>query len=179
MTVNIKLASAIFLAVLGLAACGAHSAVLTAPAPAHSSATTASITPPTPSPVSTTASLSSKCTTGFVDTATSANDFLSFAQSEKGGAFPSEDAQSGDVQGGYSLTLTNSSPATAEVSYYAVVFYSDGQEVGDDDQSLPNVVYIPPGQSWTFNNPTTAMNVSEEGAVNTIDTCALVSRTSP
>jgi hypothetical protein len=110
-----------------------------------------------------------------LDTGTSPQQFASFTQFDKFDPFPSED--SSDVQGGYELTLTNNSPVTAEVSYYAVVFYAGGTEIGDDDEPLANVAYIPQGQSWTFANPTTAMNVGQAGAVNTTDTCALVTWT--
>ena len=51
----------------------------------------------------------------------------------------------------YQLTLINSpSSGTARVTGYAVVFYSGGQELTSDQQSLTTLAFITPGQSLTW-----------------------------
>jgi hypothetical protein len=107
--------------------------------------------------------------TGFYDTSSGA--FKSFSS----GA-PYLTAAS--VTGGYELTLTNSSSVTAEVGGFAVVFYDGGSELGSDTQNGFDS-FITQGQSLTWTEQTSAMNVGDAGAVDTVATCQLVKWSPP
>jgi hypothetical protein len=114
----------------------------TAAAPAGASQT---ITPAVPGPVSTTASLTSRCVIGYMPTGQGAV----FVQGQPRGQ--TLDGTYYPPVPGYELTLTNNSSATADVTGFAVVFYdSTGTELGSD-QETANESFITEGQSlsWT------------------------------
>jgi hypothetical protein len=135
-------------------------------------ATTASA-PPTP-PVATTASLSSKCVTGFVTIDPDTGQAAAFSPFPGPSSYPSGT----EIKGGYQVTLTNISDVTAETSSFAVVFYSGGAETGSDTQDTGDS-FIIPGQSLTWTETTTVMNAGTDGAVDTSATCAMVKWTYP
>jgi hypothetical protein len=189
------LAAAAASAVLTLAACGTTPAVSHDTATAAAAPTTTTTAMPTapatiaasapspaaPSPVSTLATLSSKCVAGIYDE--TASQFYSMADLDHGATTGSGDA----IAEAYQLTLTDSSPSvTAEVTGFAAVFYSGGQELTSDSQSLTAPSFITPGQSltWTeypWGNSTAGQGASigpfaagHTGAVDTAATCQLV-----
>ncbi len=93
------------------------------------------------------AQVTGRCVTGMLDL--DDNEFISMSNIAAGGLLPSAAA---DIAEAYQLTLTDSrSSGTAEVAGYAVAFYSDGQELTSDSESLNEPVFITPGQSlnWT------------------------------
>jgi hypothetical protein len=77
------------------------------------------------------------------------NEFISMSNIASGESLPSAAV---DIAEAYQLTLTDSpSSGTAEVTGFAVAFYSDGQELTSDSESFNEPVFITQGQSldWT------------------------------
>jgi hypothetical protein len=147
----------------GLTACSVSpAAVHSAAAPAATSpaATSAPAAPSAaPSPVSTQATVTGKCAAGVDDLSTGM--FYSMASMLQGSGPGSED----EIAEAYQLTLTdNSSSATAEVTGFAVVFYSQGQELTSDAQQLPSPTFITPGQSLTWTEYPWGTSTSGQGA---------------
>ncbi len=164
---------AVVSAVLVLAACTRVETVPVSAASRPAASTTAvasASTAPAPAPVSSTARLSGHCVTGFVTLDPETNQPTDFSEFPGSTAYPSGT----EVQGGYQLTLTDTSSVTAEVGSFSVVFYSHGAEIGSDSAG-PFNEFITQGQSLTWTEATNVMNVGSEGAVNTAATCALVS----
>jgi hypothetical protein len=160
---------------LVLSACGATRTVFVngngAGAESTKQAASVAITAsaPVPAPVATTALLSSKCVTGFVvinpDTGL-VSAFSPFAD-------PSGYPTGTQTEGGYQVTLTDTSAVTAEVTGFSVVFYSSGDETGSADAGTGDT-FITPGQSLTWTETTDVMNAGSMGAVDVSATCALV-----
>lgn len=147
-----------------LSGCGAQAVPSTAP-PATAAAAA--------SPVSTAATLTGRCVTGFVTLGLDASTgtyqpagFAPFPGPPSGGYGP-------HVRGGYQITLTNNGDTTAEVTGFSVVFYSGGAETGSADAG-PFNTFITPGQSLAWTETTTVMDAGQSGAVDTSATCALV-----
>lgn len=178
-------AAASVLLTLTLAACGTRPAAAvpaTTPTPMAPGTTSASAPSPAAlSPVSTQATLSSKCVTGIYDE--TASQFYSMADLDHGATTGSGNA----IAEAYQLTLTDRSPSvTAEVTGFAAVFYSGGRELTSDTQSLTAPSFITPGQSltWTeypWGNSTADQGASigpfaagQTGAVDRAATCQLV-----
>jgi serine/threonine protein kinase len=93
------------------------------------------------------AQVTGRCVTGMLDL--DDNEFISMSNIAAGESLPSTAV---GIAEAYQLTLTDSpSSGTAEVTGYAVAFYSDGQELTSDSESLNEPVFITPGQSliWT------------------------------
>jgi hypothetical protein len=119
--------------------------------------------------VSTAATLTSKCVTGFVTVDPQTGQAVNFDPfTDIAGFSPGP-----DVHGGYQVTLTSNSSATAEVTGFSAVFYSGGAETGSADAG-PFHTFITPGQSLTWTETTNVMNAGQSGAVDTSATCALV-----
>jgi hypothetical protein len=147
----------------GLAACSVS------PAAMHSAAAPAATSPATtsspaassaaPSPVSTQATVTGKCAAGIDDLGTGM--FYSMASILQGSGPGSGD----EIAEAYQLTLTdNSTSATAEVTGFAVVFYSQGQELTSDTQNLSSPTFITPGQSLTWTEYPWGTSTSGQGA---------------
>lgn len=167
--------AALIVLVLALSACGSTRTVFVRDTSANAKSTrqaapvAITATAPTPAPVATTATLSSKCVTGFVIISPSTGlvtGFSSFAD-------PSDYPSGTQTGGGYQVTLTNTSAATAEVSGFSVVFYSSGAETGSADASAGDT-FITAGQSLTWTETTNIMNAGSMGALDIGATCALV-----
>ena len=129
-----------------------------------------------PSPVSTAATLASKCTTGVEDLTTNvfypAAEFLT----------PGTTVPSGDtITGAYQATFTNDSSATAEVTGFAVVFYDgSASETGSGSQDGFDS-FITPGQSLTWTEAPWGETVQsapfaagQTGAIDVQSTCQVV-----
>jgi hypothetical protein len=114
---------------------------------------------------------------------TSTSQFYSMADITHGSLIPSGD---GNAEA-YQLTLTDtSSSATAPVTGFAVVFYSQGQELTSDQQTLGSPTFITPGQSLVWTEQPWGQSVSgrgasigpfaagDTGAVDTAATCTLL-----
>jgi hypothetical protein len=131
-----------------LAGCGAHSATTAAPAV---------MSPAAPGPVSTLATVASRCVMGYIPTGQGAV-FLQGTprgQTISGAYFPPIP--------GYQLTITDSSSPTADVNGFAVAFYdSDGNELGSDRENVTET-FITSGQSltWTEYSATNASGDSD------------------
>ena len=97
-----------------------------------------------------------------------------------------EEATSGaTVAEAYQLTLTDSqSSGPAEVTGFAVAFYSDGQELTSDSESLNGPTFITPGQSltwtehpWGYSSGGASIGPFAAGQTGTVDpgaTCELI-----
>jgi hypothetical protein len=126
-------------------------------------------TAPAPAPVATTATLSSKCVTGFVVINPSTGLPADFSPFSDPTAYPSGT----ETKGAYQVTLTNTSAVTAEVVGFSVVFYSSGAETGSADAGTGDT-FLTPGQSLAWTETTDIMNAGSMGAVDISATCALV-----
>ena len=112
-----------------------------------------------PNPVSTQATVTGKCAAGIDDLGTGM--FYSMASILQGSGPGSGD----EIAEAYQLTLTdNSTSATAEVTGFAVVFYSQGQELTSDTQNLSSPTFITPGQSLTWTEYPWGTSTSGQGA---------------
>jgi hypothetical protein len=133
------------------AGCGGISAPHTAASPATTApaaATSASaLASPSaaPAPVSTTASLTGNCVMGYEWTPNSTDAATGVFISGP----PAPGTSDGDPALAYQLTLANNSSVTADVSGFAVVFYTGSAEAGSDQEQASG--FITPGQSlaWT------------------------------
>jgi hypothetical protein len=161
----------------GLAACSASPAsVRAAAAPAatsHAAASPPAVPSAAHSPVSTQATVTSKCAAGIDDL--SIGMFYSMASILQGSGPGSGD----EIAEAYQLTLTDSSSsATAEVTGFAVVFYSQGQELTSDTENLASPTFITPGQSLTWTEyPGSSVGpfaAGVTGAVDSAATCQLI-----
>jgi hypothetical protein len=124
-----------------------------APAPAANVTT-----PAAPSPVSTQATVSGSCVTGVYDI--TAGQFYSMTDLSSGSTTGSGD----EIAEAYQVTLTDTSPsATAAVTGFAVVFYSGGQELTSDQQTLGSATFITPAQSLTWTEHPWGTSVSGQG----------------
>ena len=96
---------------------------------------------------------------------------------------PAPGTSDGDPTLAYQLTLTNDSPVTADVSGFAVVFYSGSTEAGSDQAQASG--FITPGQSlaWTVIEDHTVRGYGDDpnqqlaqtgGIPASADTCQLV-----
>jgi hypothetical protein len=124
---------------------------------------------PVPAPVATTATLSGKCVTGFVVINGDTGAVGAFSPFADPSGYPSNT----ETEGGYQVTLTNTSAVTAEVGSFSVVFYSSGAETGSADAGTGDT-FITPGQSLTWTETTNIMNAGSMGALDVAATCALV-----
>jgi hypothetical protein len=169
--VDIARAALVVAVVLACAGCVTRTVTVTASGPASTGGTSpaaaASIVPATPS--ATAATLSGTCTTGWV-TLDDSGQVASFTP------FPGPPAVPSGVQvaGGYQVTLTNTSKATAAVKGFSVVFYDGATELGSDGAGAGLVEFVTPGHSFTWDEQTSVMTVGAEGATDTSATCALV-----
>ena len=120
---------------LVLAGCGQH--YFGPPAAASS--------PSAPAPAGTSASLTGMCTMGYEWTPNNTDAATGVFISGP----PAPGTSDGDPALAYRLTLTNDSGSTADVSGFAVVFYSGSAEAGSDQEQATG--FITPGQSlaWT------------------------------
>lgn len=91
------------------------------------------------------ARVTSSCTTGMLDS--NDGEFYSMSDIASGEGLTSGDA----TAEAYQLTLTDSQSARAvEVTGFAVAFYSDGQELTSESETLDEPMFITPGQSLTW-----------------------------
>jgi hypothetical protein len=146
--------------------------------PTSSPATTLpSATPQvSPDPVSTAATLSSRCVTGFVTVNPSTGRPVNFVPFTDLSAL----RPGPNVHGGYQVTFTDTSAIPAEVNEFSVAFYEGGADVGSVTAGpFSSPKFITQAQSLTWTATTDAMNVGTQGAVATDDTCAVVQWTAP
>lgn len=134
--------------------------------PTAASTDTQSATPaPTTSPP-THGPLGARCVTGAYDRSNSA--FVPFTAGLS--ALPTGP----HVTGGYELTLTNNSSITIDVNRYTVAFYSGyGAKLGSDSKDVTETP-ITHGQSHTWTESTSSLDVGTTGAVDSSSTCSLV-----
>jgi hypothetical protein len=165
---------------LALAGCGSGAAGISAvrtPPPTAPAAHTTPSPPPAASPVSTTATVTGKCVTGTEDV--TENQF--WPMNATGMQFGQDD----QLAEAYQVTLTNTSEVTAEVTGFAVVFYSQGQELTSDNEPFTQPTFLTPGQSlaWTetpwgdYSNGSASVGPfasGQTGAVNSVATCSMV-----
>ena len=129
-----------------------------------------------PSPVSTSATLASSCLTGLEDN----GSFVAMGSAE---TIPAGDY----VADAYTLTLTNDSQATADVTGFAVVLYGSGHDELGSNQPAITETFITPGQALNFTETVGPLYISEQGqaavgpyavgtagAIDTGVTCGLV-----
>lgn len=126
------------------------------------------------------AHVTSRCVTGIFDR--NYDEFYSMSDIVAGNIATS----GGPVAEGYQLTLTDSQlSATAEVTRFAVAFYSGGQELTSDLESLAQPLFITPGKSLTWTEHPWGYYSSGEasigpfaagltGAVDPTATCELI-----
>jgi hypothetical protein len=134
-----------------------------------------------PSPVSTAATLVSKCTTGVEDQTASVFYPVS-AFLTPGTKIPSGDSSTG----AYRVTLTNNSGSTAEVTGFAVVFYDgSGSETSSDSEGGFDS-FITSGQSLTWTEAPWGDTVQsapfaagQTGAIDVQSSCQVVKWTQP
>jgi hypothetical protein len=144
--------------------------------------------PTPPAPVASSASQSSSaaqvtdhCVTGTFDS--SSDEFYSMSDITSG-----EGATSGDtVAEAYQLTLTDSqSSGPVEITGFAIAFYSNGQELTSDSESLDEPTFITPGQSltwtehpWGYSSGGASIGpfaAGQTGAVDPGATCELINQ---
>ncbi len=100
-----------------------------------------------------------KCAAGIDDLGT--DMFYSMANILQGSGPASGD----EIAEAYQLTLSDNSPsATAEVTGFAVVFYSQGQELTSDTQNFASPTFITPGQSLSWTEYPWGTSTSGQGA---------------
>jgi len=151
------------LVIAGLGACSVSPASVHGAA-ARAATRSAATSPPAapsaaPSPVSTQATVTGKCAAGIDDLNTGI--FYSMASILQGSGPGSGD----EIAEAYQLTLTdNSSSVTAEVTGFAVVFYSQGQELTSDTQNFASPTFITSGQSLTWTEYPWGTSTSGQGA---------------
>jgi hypothetical protein len=156
-----------------IAGCGAPARVTAPPSPL----------PSTPAPPSSLATVTGSCVTGTYDV--TSGQFYPMSSLTQGAT----GMTGGDtIAEAYQLTLTDTSAsATAAVTGFAVVFYSAGQELTSDSETLDTPTYITPGQSLTWTESPWGTETAgqqepslgpfaagEMGAVNTAATCQLL-----
>jgi hypothetical protein len=108
-------------------------------------ATSSALAAPPASRPTSTARLTGHCVTGLFDP--TINEFFSMSDVTSGTG-----PAAGDTTAeAYQLTLDDSQSAgTAEVTSFAVAFYSGGQELTSDSENLNEPAFITPGQSLTW-----------------------------
>lgn len=138
----------------------------------------ASAPPPPAAPVAPSATVTGTCVAGVVDQTD--NEFYSMADIDEITPGPGT-----TTLPGYQVTLTNTGTATADITGFAVAFFTGGtgvtpQETGSDKETFTTDQYVTAGQSLTWTEqpwaatPDAPFAAGVMGAVDTTATCRLV-----